>query len=134
MASSGGGVGFSPVTFNDHAGNVWIITILSLIYSSAVAAVRAYTKLRMYGIDDFLIAAATVCSWAPSLADRRDSHADVGASTLGTASGPVNRCLYRPEQRLGQIQLDHHGRSVVNVIQGWSLLERPQSDWMDLNL
>lgn len=56
-----GSSGFSPVTSNDHAGNVWIITILSLIYGSAVAAVRAYTKFRMYGSDDILIGVATVC-------------------------------------------------------------------------
>lgn len=60
--------GFSPVTFNDHAGNVWIITILSLVYSGTVAAVRVYTKLRMYGIDDALIAVATVLHLAQAIA------------------------------------------------------------------
>ncbi|KAL2204593.1 hypothetical protein CC79DRAFT_1323388 [Sarocladium strictum] len=68
MAEDGMSEGFSPVSFNDHAGNVWIITILSLVYSSTVAAVRVYTKLRMYGVDDYLIAVATVLHLAQAIA------------------------------------------------------------------
>ena len=51
---------FSPVTFNDHAGQLWIVTILSLIYSALVAIARAYIKYQMFGFDDILIALATV--------------------------------------------------------------------------
>ncbi|KAH7202824.1 hypothetical protein BKA60DRAFT_600665 [Fusarium oxysporum] len=36
---------FSPVTFNDHAGQLWIVTILSLIYSTLVALARIYINL-----------------------------------------------------------------------------------------
>ncbi|KAL2682336.1 hypothetical protein Neosp_006786 [[Neocosmospora] mangrovei] len=50
---------FSPVTFNDHAGQLWIVTILSLIYSALVATARAYIKYQMFGFDDILIALAT---------------------------------------------------------------------------
>lgn len=64
-------------------------------------------------------------SCALSLPDRRDSQADVRAFPLGTASGPVNRCLYRPEQRLWQIQLDHDGRSVVDIFEGWCSASMP---------
>jgi hypothetical protein len=51
---------FSPVTFNDHAGQLWIVTILSLIYSGLVAFARAYIKYKMFGFDDILFALATV--------------------------------------------------------------------------
>lgn len=51
---------FSPVTFNDHAGKLWIVTILSLIYTSLIALARAYIKYKMFGFDDVLFAAATV--------------------------------------------------------------------------
>lgn len=51
---------FSPVTSNDHAGKLWIVTILSLIYTSLIALARAYIKYKMFGFDDVLFAAATV--------------------------------------------------------------------------
>jgi hypothetical protein len=51
---------FSPVTFNDHAGKLWIVTILSLIYTSLIALARAYIKYKMFGFDDVLFTAATV--------------------------------------------------------------------------
>lgn len=66
--SAGLSKGFSPVSFSDHAGNVWIITILSLAYSSSVAAVRVYTKMRMYGIDDALIGVAMVLHLGQAIA------------------------------------------------------------------
>ncbi|KAH6883563.1 hypothetical protein B0T10DRAFT_411010 [Thelonectria olida] len=59
---------FSPVAFNDHAGQLWIVTILSLIYSSLVAMARAYIKYQMFGFDDILIALAMVLHLAQSIA------------------------------------------------------------------
>ncbi|KAF6530300.1 hypothetical protein HZS61_001612 [Fusarium oxysporum f. sp. conglutinans] len=59
---------FSPVTFNDHAGKLWIVTILSLIYTSLIALARAYIKYKMFGFDDVLFAAATVLHLAQALA------------------------------------------------------------------
>ncbi|KAH6876791.1 hypothetical protein B0T10DRAFT_520762 [Thelonectria olida] len=59
---------FSPVAFNDHAGQLWIVTILSLIYSSLVATARAYIKHHMFGFDDILIALAMVLHLAQSIA------------------------------------------------------------------
>ncbi|KAM5349484.1 hypothetical protein ACJ41O_005989 [Fusarium nematophilum] len=56
--SNDGSPRFSPVAFNDHAGQLWIITILSLIYSALVATARAYIKYQMFGFDDILIAFA----------------------------------------------------------------------------
>ncbi|KAL5615946.1 hypothetical protein FOBRF1_004694 [Fusarium oxysporum] len=59
---------FSPVTFNDHAGKLWIVTILSLIYTSLIALARAYIKYKMFGFDDVLFAAATILHLAQALA------------------------------------------------------------------
>ncbi|RSM02646.1 hypothetical protein CEP52_007853 [Fusarium oligoseptatum] len=59
---------FSPVTFNDHAGQLWIVTILSLIYSALVATARAYIKYKMFGFDDILIALATTLHLAQAIA------------------------------------------------------------------
>lgn len=57
---SSGSPPFSPVAFNDHAGKLWIVTILSLIYSSLAVMARAYIKYKMLGLDDILLALATV--------------------------------------------------------------------------
>ncbi|KAH6957423.1 hypothetical protein DER45DRAFT_632280 [Fusarium avenaceum] len=59
---------FSLVTSDDHAGQLWIVTILSLIYTGLVALARAYIKYRMYGFDDILFTLATVCHLAQSTA------------------------------------------------------------------
>ncbi|KAL7943917.1 hypothetical protein V8C42DRAFT_327170 [Trichoderma barbatum] len=59
---------FSRVTFNDHSGQLWILTILSLIYSMLGAMARAYIKCRMFGLDDLLLALATALHLAQSIA------------------------------------------------------------------
>lgn len=51
---------FSPILENDHAGYLWIVTILGLVYSSMSTALRAYIKWGLYGPDDYCIAVATV--------------------------------------------------------------------------
>ncbi|KAM3458801.1 hypothetical protein NHJ6243_007251 [Beauveria neobassiana] len=56
----GDGPRFSPVTSSDHAGQLWIVTILALVYSTLVSTARAYVKYKMFGIDDILIAFATI--------------------------------------------------------------------------
>lgn len=60
VSMSSGSAPFSPVTFNDHAGKLWIVTILSLIYSTLAVMTRAYIKYKILGLDDFLLALATV--------------------------------------------------------------------------
>lgn len=59
---------FSPVAFDDHAGQLWIISILALIYSALVVATRAFIKFRMYGLDDLFIALATALHLGQSIA------------------------------------------------------------------
>ena len=52
--------GLSPVTPDDQAGKLWIVTILSLIYALHVAGARAFIKRHMFGLDDALFGVATV--------------------------------------------------------------------------
>ncbi|PCD25477.1 hypothetical protein AU210_014580 [Fusarium oxysporum f. sp. radicis-cucumerinum] len=59
---------FSPVTFNDHAGQLWIVTILSLIYSTLVALARLYIKYHKFGFDDVFFALAIIFHLAQSIA------------------------------------------------------------------
>ncbi|KAG7411029.1 hypothetical protein Forpe1208_v009703 [Fusarium oxysporum f. sp. rapae] len=59
---------FSPVTFNDHAGQLWIVTILSLIYSTLAALARLYIKYHKFGFDDFFFALAMIFHLAQSIA------------------------------------------------------------------
>lgn len=60
QASGHGTVSFSPIEHNDHAGYLWIATILGIIYSSFSGLVRARIKKGIYGADDYLIGLATV--------------------------------------------------------------------------
>ncbi|KAK6843957.1 hypothetical protein PG987_004817 [Apiospora arundinis] len=50
---------FSPITEADHAGYVWIVTILAVTYTALACLLRAWIKFRVYGLDDLLIAAGT---------------------------------------------------------------------------
>lgn len=58
--SDGRTVAFSPIEDSDHAGYLWIVTILGMIYSSFSGLARARIKNGIYGADDYLIGFATV--------------------------------------------------------------------------
>ncbi|KAK4946516.1 hypothetical protein LTR10_014368 [Elasticomyces elasticus] len=60
MATLGGDNRFSPITPDDHAGSIWIATILCLIYSVITLTLRGHLRWKMYGMDDYLALAATV--------------------------------------------------------------------------
>lgn len=62
MASVLQGTRFAPITSNDQAGSIWISAILCLVYSVLVVAVRVHLRRKIYGMDDYLILAATVRS------------------------------------------------------------------------
>lgn len=51
---------FSPISPDDHAGYLWIATLLAAIYSLLSILVRAYVKRDCLGADDWICAAATV--------------------------------------------------------------------------
>lgn len=52
--------GFSPVSADDHAGQLWIVTILAAIYTLTIAFIRIKVKWGMFGADDYLNAVAVV--------------------------------------------------------------------------
>ncbi|QPC65801.1 hypothetical protein HYE67_008032 [Fusarium culmorum] len=58
----------SPLTPDDHAGKLWIVTILSLIYTLHVAVARVYIKYRMLGVDDALYGVAVLLHLGQSVA------------------------------------------------------------------
>lgn len=56
--------GFAPISHDDHAGYLWIVTILGALYTFLVAIVRFYIKFEILGLDDYLLGMATVSSSA----------------------------------------------------------------------
>ncbi|KAK8868959.1 hypothetical protein PGQ11_007537 [Apiospora arundinis] len=51
---------FSPITETDHAGYVWIVTIIGITYTAMTCLLRGWIKFRVYGWDDALITIATL--------------------------------------------------------------------------
>ncbi|KAK8059153.1 hypothetical protein PG996_009083 [Apiospora saccharicola] len=59
---------FSPITETDHAGYIWVITIIGTAYTALSLLLRAWIKYRVYGWDDLLIAIGTVLHLGQSVA------------------------------------------------------------------
>ncbi|KAF2188207.1 hypothetical protein K469DRAFT_703678 [Zopfia rhizophila CBS 207.26] len=55
---------FSEVTENNHAGVIWVITLLGLVYTLLTLITRAFIKWHMLGPDDFALVAAQVFALA----------------------------------------------------------------------
>lgn len=51
---------FAAVTDDDRAGQLWITTIVCVIYSALTTIARARIKYGAFGLDDGLVAVATV--------------------------------------------------------------------------
>lgn len=51
---------FSPVTSTDHAGLLWVASLLSLLFSLSTLATRYHVRRRTFGSDDWLITFAAV--------------------------------------------------------------------------
>ncbi|RMD44986.1 hypothetical protein DV735_g108, partial [Chaetothyriales sp. CBS 134920] len=60
MAATSAGHRFSPHTPDDHAAAIWIVTILCFIYAAITVLTRAHIRWQAHGLDDYLIASATV--------------------------------------------------------------------------
>jgi hypothetical protein len=112
-----GSPGFSPIAPDDQAGNLWILTILALIYTSMVAAARVYIKQRMYGLDDVLIGFSIV---SPSKTNSEGSHSSLFDTSVA-AFRPVYCRLCWPRQRPRQVQLNHTTNIMGCLIEGSSL-------------
>jgi hypothetical protein len=52
--------GFAEISPQDHAGYLWIVTIMGFVYVFMVVLVRVRVKWGLFGVDDFLIGVATV--------------------------------------------------------------------------
>jgi len=61
--NSDGFYAFSPVTANDRAGILYVATILSLLFSVITLLVRWHIQRRTFGLDFWVIVAATVCGY-----------------------------------------------------------------------
>lgn len=55
---------FSPISDNDHAGNLWILAILATAYSLLAALIRLRIKWGVLGADDVLFGIAMVSEHA----------------------------------------------------------------------
>lgn len=54
---------FAVATINDHSANVWIVTILSLIYTTMTLMVRAVIKRGSLGTEDIAIFVAQLFAY-----------------------------------------------------------------------
>ncbi|KAL1306522.1 hypothetical protein AAFC00_005213 [Neodothiora populina] len=59
---------FAPVTSTDHAGLLWVTSILSLLFSTVTLAARYHIRRRSFGIDDWLVSAAQFFALAQYIA------------------------------------------------------------------
>lgn len=59
---------FAPITADNHSGSLWIATLVCLVYSFITVATRGWLRLKMYGMDDFLILLSFVCHLAECIA------------------------------------------------------------------
>jgi hypothetical protein len=57
------GYRFSSFTPDDHSAVLWIASLLALLYSPLVLAVRlGFVKVRAHGLDDVILSIAHVCT------------------------------------------------------------------------
>jgi hypothetical protein len=59
MDGTSGGPRYSAITSTDHAGILWILALLSLIFSVLSLATRIYIKLHKWWLDDTACVVAT---------------------------------------------------------------------------
>ncbi|KAJ9611637.1 hypothetical protein H2200_004821 [Cladophialophora chaetospira] len=82
MADVSGGNRFAEITPDDHAGTIWIASILCLIYSVLTLALRTHIRLRTYGLDDYIALAATVLQVGEVIAVLLALHHGLGKTQL----------------------------------------------------
>jgi hypothetical protein len=52
---------FAHYSSENHSAPLWIAALLGLIYMVGVLMIRAFIKRRVFGWDDYLITASSVC-------------------------------------------------------------------------
>ncbi|KAJ1332068.1 cadherin EGF LAG seven-pass G-type receptor 1 [Microdochium nivale] len=104
QSAPGNGDRFSPVSSDDHAGYIWIVSIVALVYSLTATIVRVFIKARLFGTDDYLLVASTVLHVAQSIAIFAGLHDGLGKfnsittpeqwASSGKAYYAANICLF----------------------------------------
>ncbi|KIW69402.1 hypothetical protein PV04_05281 [Phialophora macrospora] len=82
---------FAQITPDDHAGSVWIASILCLIYSVLTLALRGHLRLRIYGLDDYIALVATLIQVGEVIAILVGLHHGLGKTQLLLRPGEVTR-------------------------------------------
>lgn len=112
----------SPIFENDHAGSLWIMTILAVLYSLLTAAVRTQIKKRAFGIEDALFYVALVCHASSLSAHYRsmlETEQFVNQSrNQDLPTCPINTHIRWTAKWPGQIQHDHYYNSVAHFRTG----------------
>lgn len=96
---------FSPITETDHAGFIWVVTIIGTSYTALSLLLRVWIKYRVYGWDDALIAAGTVLHLGQSIAVWLALSYGLAKSNTVTdpADGPAASKAWFATELLGQI-------------------------------
>jgi hypothetical protein len=55
---------FAHYSKDDHSATLWIATLLGMVYIVGILLLRIYIKRRVFGWDDYLIAASSVSTLA----------------------------------------------------------------------
>lgn len=85
---------FSRITDVDHAGYLWIFSILATVYGCMTGLVRWHIKKGMFGMDDAIFALALVILLSPTYVPESALCPLVGTNTIFTSI----RYSYRPTQ------------------------------------
>lgn len=103
---------FASNTGDDRSSQLWISSILCLIYSVLVLNVRLHIKWKFYGVDDAAISLATVCR----LVTRQDLYLHV----LGSAVGGEHTAVHSIKKWTWSIDAGAHPSAFDHDRTGWS--------------
>lgn len=117
---------FSPLQANDHAGTLWVVTIVGLVYAFVSGIMRMHIKQKAYGWDDYILALATVRLHPPPPTSQSFNSQGYTEAVfeltirhlLGTLCRASRAHLRRPERWPWKIQLHHNGGSMASFRKG----------------
>ena len=100
---------FSPITQYDHAGYLWITTLLTTTYAILSILVRWYIKRRCFGIDDSTCVAATVSTHTTPKSAFLSDYQLLGIGAFIATFVALNQGLGKAVPALDDIQLQDIG-------------------------
>ena len=101
---------FSPITQDDHAGYLWITTLLTTIYAILSILVRWYIKRRCFGIDDWACVAATVSAYTTPPSSFLSDYQLLGTGAFIAIFVALNQGLGKAVPALDATQLQDIGK------------------------